>query len=263
MVEKNVQDSRRRIWLEAQDQKFSSFEALNAWLAARCRALWSELNHPEHNGLTLAEVLELERPYMMPMPTAFDGYVEQLARVSSTCLVTIARNRYSVPCEWSGHRVSVRLYPNQVVMVADDVVIASHPRQADRNQISFDWQHYLPLIARKPGALRNGAPFADLPAPLLQLKHRVLRRQGGDKVMAQVLGMVPVAGLDAVLVAVEVVLESGMLSTEHILNVPARLNEPARPANAETHLHLNEAPRANTGRYDHLRKTDESEHDHA
>jgi hypothetical protein len=32
IVEKNVQDSRRRIWLDAQDHQFHSFEALNAWL---------------------------------------------------------------------------------------------------------------------------------------------------------------------------------------------------------------------------------------
>ncbi len=39
----------------------------------------------------------------------FDGYVEKLARVSSTCLVSVARNRYSVPCERVGQMVSTRL----------------------------------------------------------------------------------------------------------------------------------------------------------
>jgi transposase len=47
IVEKNVQDSRRRIWLDAQDGQFHSFEELNAWLGQRCRALWSELSHPQ------------------------------------------------------------------------------------------------------------------------------------------------------------------------------------------------------------------------
>lgn len=192
VVEKNVQDSRRRIWLEAQQQKFSSFDALNAWLGVRCRSLWEEIRHPEFKGLTLAEMLEQERPEMMPMPTPFDGYVEQLARVSSTCLVMIARNRYSVPCEWARQRVSVRLYPTQVVIVADDVMIAKHDRLGGKQQVSFDWQHYIPLVARKPGALRNGAPFADMPLSLLRLKQGLLKRQGGDKVMAQVLATVPV-----------------------------------------------------------------------
>ena len=56
----------------------------------------------------------------MPMPAAFDGYVEQPARVTSTCLVTVARNRYSVPCELVGQMVSTRLYPASVVVVTDD-----------------------------------------------------------------------------------------------------------------------------------------------
>lgn len=47
----------------------------------------------------------------VPMPIAFDGYVERLATMSSTCLVAVACNRYSVPCELAGQRVSIRLPP--------------------------------------------------------------------------------------------------------------------------------------------------------
>jgi transposase len=101
-VEKDVQDSRRRIWVEAGQRRFGSFAELNAWLGERCRALWQELRHPQHKAFSIAEMLELEQSHLMPMPVAFDGYVENPAKVSSTCLVTVARNRYSVPCEWAG-----------------------------------------------------------------------------------------------------------------------------------------------------------------
>ena len=95
MVEKNVQDSRRRIWLAAQQRQFGSFTELNVWLAERCRALWSEIRHPEYKQFSVAEMLEQERGELMPMPTPFDGYVERSAKVSSTCLVAVAvaRNR--------------------------------------------------------------------------------------------------------------------------------------------------------------------------
>ena len=43
---KNVQDSRRRIWQEAGRLRFGSFVELNAWLLARCQALWQEIRHP-------------------------------------------------------------------------------------------------------------------------------------------------------------------------------------------------------------------------
>ena len=77
--------------------------------------------------------------------------------------------------------------------------------------------------------------------------------------MADVLAMVPQAGLEAVLVAVSLLLEgaapSGSFSAEHVRNVLARLNTPATPQQAETALQLTHAPKADTARYDRLRPT--------
>ena len=259
VVEKNVQDSRRRIWIEAGTRRFGSFIELNAWLGERCRSIWMETEHPEHKQFTVAEMLELEREQLMSMPEPFDGYVEKPARVSSTCLVSVARNRYSVPCEWAGHMVSTRLYPNRVDVAAGDTLVASHARLSNSGHTTYDWQHYIELVQRKPGALRNGAPFLDLPAPLLRLRQSLLRHAGGDRVMAQVLAVVPQAGLEAVIVAVDLVLEgaapSGSISVEHVRNVLARLNTPETPEQAETALQLTEAPKADTARYDRLRPT--------
>ena len=252
VIEKNVQDSRRRIWLAAQQRTFGSFEELNLWLGQRCRALWAELQHPDYKGFTVAEMLEQERTALMPCPPPFDGYVEKLSRVSSTCLVSVDRNRYSVPCEWVGQWVSCRIYPGQIVIVAGDASVATHGRLPDRDHVQYDWQHYIALVERKPGALRNGAPFADMPGPLTRLRQTLLRRPGGDRVMAQVLAAIPSSGLDAVLVAIELVLASGLVSADPVLNVIARLHAEPQPASVETSLTLNEAPVANTGRYDSL-----------
>jgi hypothetical protein len=159
IVEKNVQDSRRRIWIEAGKRKWSSLAQLNAWLAERCRELWQEVRHPEHKQFSVAEVLELERAQLMPMTMPFDGYVEEAARVSSTCLVSIAKNRYSVPCELVGQSVSTRLYPTRVVVVAGDKLVAEHDRLGDKGKVRYDWRHYIPLVQMKPGAKGHaGAP---------------------------------------------------------------------------------------------------------
>ena len=259
VVEKNVQDSRRRIWIEAGTRRFGSFVELNAWLGERCRAVWEDTVHPIHKQFTVSEMLELERAHLMSMPVPFDGYVEKPARVSSTCLVSVGRNRYSVPCEWAGSLVSTRLYPNRVDVANADMVIASHARLVGKAQTTYDWQHYIELVQRKPGALRNGAPFLDLPLPLLRLRQSLLRHTGGDRVMAQVLAAVPQFGLETVLVAVELVLESsapnGSISAEHVRNVLARLSAPQTPEQAQTDLKLTLIPRADTARYDRLRPT--------
>jgi transposase len=253
IVEKNVQDSRRRIWQEAGSMRFGSLAELNAWLLARCRALWERLPHPQYGDLTLAEMLEHERSQLMPMVSPFDGYVEEPGRVSSTCLVTAARNHYSVPCELAGKMISKRFYPERIEVVFDEAVMASHLRLFERGQTRYDWQHYLPLVERKPGVLRNGAPFAQMPEPLLRLQRLLLRREGGERLMSQVLAVVPKAGLEAVLVAVELVLESGAISVEHIENVIARLHQAPMPESVETTLQLKQAPLADAGRYDGLR----------
>jgi hypothetical protein len=59
--------------------------------------------------------------------------------------------------------------------------------------------------------------------------------------------------LEAVLVAVDLVVESGALSAQHVLNVVARLNAAPVPDSVETTLQLTQAPLANTNRYDSLR----------
>ena len=251
MVVENVQDSPRRIWLDAQKIQWGSFAELNAWLGERCRSLWSELRHPEYRQLSVLEMLEQERAELMPMPTPFDGYVENPAWVSSTCLghggaqpllraVGGSQSQHPAVSESDQHRGS-------------NAIVASHELLICRGRIRRDWQHRIDLVQRRPWALRNGAPFADLPAPLQRLRQGVLRHAGGDKVMAQVLAAVPTAGLEAVLVAVELVIESGALSAEHVLNVLARLDAKPAPEAVQTTLHLQEAPQANTSRYDCLR----------
>ena len=120
----------------------------------------------------------------------------------------------------------------------------------NRGQTVVDW-HYIELVQRKPRA--RGAPRSTCPA----LAAAPPRHEGGDRVLSEVLALVPTAGLDALLVAVELVLEhatpSGHISVEHVRNVLARLSDPQRPPPADTALALREAPRADTHRYDRLR----------
>ena len=96
-------------------------------------------------------------------------------------------------------------------VVANDAVAASHERLSDRGQVCYDWQHYITLLHRTTwGAERRRALCADMPAPLKRLRQDLMRHAGGQRIMAQVAGRpVPTAGLNAVLVAVQLVIESG------------------------------------------------------
>lgn len=154
IVEKNVQDRRRQVWREAAERRWPDLDTLNDWLGKRCKAAWGEMRHPQWPELTLAEVLQDEQARLMPLPRAFDGYVELPARVSATGLVHLHRNRYSVPTEFAHRVVSLRVYPCELVVTADAREVARHVRSFERDHTFYDWQHYISLVLRKPGALR-------------------------------------------------------------------------------------------------------------
>jgi hypothetical protein len=219
------------------------------------------MRHPQWPELTVEDVWQDEQTHLMPCPKVFDGYVEQPVRVSATALIHYQRNRYSVPCEWVNTVVSLRAYPARLVVVSADGQWVSLERSFERDQTLYDWTHYISLIERKPGALRNGAPFKTMPEPLQELQRQLLKYPGGDRVMAQVLSAVTLHGLSDVLVAVELALQSGRVSAEHVLNVLARLKESRQPAmEIETSLRLSEPARADVFRYDSLLTTQEADH---
>ena len=96
-------------------------------------------------------------------------------------LISFERNRYSVPASFANRPVSLRVYPDRLVVAAEGNILCEHVRVIQRNhklppQTIYDWRHYLAVIQRKPGALRNGAPFLELPIPFRQLQDQMLRR---------------------------------------------------------------------------------------
>jgi hypothetical protein len=179
--------------------------------------------------------------------------------VSPTCLVHVDRNRYSVPASFANRPVSVRLYAERVAIAAEGQHIAEHARVIERShgpgRTVYDWRHYLSVLQRKPGALRNGAPFATLPEGFKRLQAILLQRPGGDREMVEILALVLHHDEQAVLTAVELALESAAPSKQHILNLLGRLIETAPPApiDAPQALSLNVEPQANVERYDQLR----------
>lgn len=69
--------------------------------------------------------------------------MEVLARVSSTALVHLQRNRCSVPREHAHEVVSLRLYPDRLDVVAEITRLATHVRSFERSQTFYDWRHYV------------------------------------------------------------------------------------------------------------------------
>ncbi|WP_299867217.1 IS21 family transposase [uncultured Roseobacter sp.] len=265
-VEKNVQDARNRMWQVM--PVFKDLAELNQWLEERCIALWTETPHKALPG-SIADAWEAEKPMLMAPPPAFDGFIEHSKRVSPTCLITFERNRYSVPASFANRRVSLHVYPERLVVVAEGQEVCEHVRIIERShrkpgKVIYDWRHYLAVIQRKPGALRNGAPFNEMPDAFRQLQDHMLRKDGGDREMVDILSLVLQHNEEDVLRSVELALEAGVPTKTHILNLLHRLIDRKPTEHPEVDppdaLALQTTPEANVDRYDGLRQAGEKRH---
>jgi transposase len=238
--------------------RVTSYEELNAWLLDRCVAYAKVHKHPELSDCTIWQAFEAERPRLVPISGPFDGFHAIQASVSKTCLVRFDNNKYSVASRAVGRPVEIQAYAERVVIRQDGAIVGDHRRRFGRGETIYDPWHYVPVLARKPGALRNGAPFKDwlLPASLERVRRKLKGSDDGDRQMVKVLSAVLSDGLVAVEAASAEALASGVHSADVILNILARRRDPGPAATILTPdtLQLRHAPLADCARYDSLRK---------
>lgn len=239
--------------------RVKSYDELNAWLLDQCIAYAKGHPHPERREETIWQAFEAERPALVPYAGRLDGFHAVPASVSKTCLVRFDNNRYSVCASAVGRPVEVRAYAERIELRQDGRPVGSHPRCFGRDQTIFDPWHYVPVLARKPGALRNGAPFKDwvLPTSLDRVRRKLAGVTDGDRQMVDILTSVLSDGLPAVDAACAEALGQGVHSADVILNILARRREPAAPLTIVTPdaLRLRHAPSADCSRYDLLRRS--------
>ena len=168
-VENQVRTVRRRLFTPT--RKAASLDDLNHALRAECLQWAKNQRHPVLKDQTVWSVFVSERPSLLTLPRAFDGYAERTVRVSSTSLVSFDRNRYSVDCKAAGRTAELISYADKFVVMHGGECVAQHSRCFQRDQMIFDPWHYLPVLQKKPGALRNGAPFKDWDLPRIHASY--------------------------------------------------------------------------------------------
>src|ERR1700693_4681012 len=139
--------------------RVASYEELNGWLLDRCVAYDKAHKHPELTDSTIWQAFEAERPQLVQITGPFDGFHATQASVSKTCLVRFDNNKYSVTSRAVGRPVEIQAYADRLVIRQDGTIVGEHRRRFGRDATIYDPWHYVPVLARKPGALRNGAPF--------------------------------------------------------------------------------------------------------
>src|SRR5271156_4897687 len=237
--------------------RFKNLDELNAWLLDQCITYAKAHRHPELTEQTIWEVFEAERPKLIPYRGRFDGFHALPASVSKTCLVRFDNNKYSVSASAVGRPVDIHAYAERVVIRQDGRIVAEHQRRYGRGATEYDPWHYVPVLARKPGALRNGAPFKDwvLPTALDRVRRKLAGSDDGDRQTVKILAAVLTDGLPAVDAACLQALSEGVHSADVVINILARQRDPAPAATILTPdaLRLRHAPTADCARYDQLR----------
>ena len=86
-----------------------------------------------------------------------------------------------------GRPVDIHAYANRVVIRQDERIVAEHRRSYGRGATIYDPWHYVPVLAHKPGALRNGAPFKNwvLPTGLDRVRRKLSGSNDGDRQMVK------------------------------------------------------------------------------
>ena len=255
-VERQVQSIRKRLFVPR--QSFSDFESLNEWLQERVIAIAKTTIHPDFSDKTVYQVFQEERPYFVNIEKPFDAFIAKDVPVNSQCLVTFDKNKYSVPEEYANKCIQLRIYAWRICCHVNGKLVAEHRRDFGRDKSHCNMLHYLGVLKRKPGALRNAKPFRhweNMPVGIQRVRDILENKPNGDRELVGILTAIPQYGLEAVEVACELALEQRLVNKSAVLNILARTTEdlPAPDITPPERLRLKIPPKADCAGYERLR----------
>jgi len=252
-VENQVSTSRCRFFTPL--CHVDSLDELNEHLKERCVQWAKNQPHPEQKDKSVWEVYQAEKPHLLPYRDAFNVCKLVSTRVSSYSLVNFDTNAYSVDCCYVGKAVELRIYAKRIVIYYGEKEIGSHIRHFGRHQRIYDPWHYVPVLERKPGALRNGAPFKDfkLPKSTMKVQTALANYSDGDKQFIKLLLQVKKIGLASLEKACTWALAQGSCQADMILDhIKNPKQKTLSPDPLSDRLKLVAIPDANCKAYDTL-----------
>jgi len=144
--------------------KVDSIEELNAHLESKCRADLARTIRGKDKPKS--ELLEQERASMLPLPKQrFESHRVEKTKATSLSLARFDKNDYSVPTKYAHHRVTAIGTVEEVRLVVDTHLVATHKRCWKKHRTFYEPVHYLPLLERKPGALDFARPMENWELP--------------------------------------------------------------------------------------------------
>jgi hypothetical protein len=240
---------------------FGSFSQLNAFMLGACE---SDLGRRiDGRPGTVAEQFAVERPLLRVIESAFDPAELSTVRVDAKALVTVRQNKYSVPASLAGLRVTAQIGAAEIRVFHREQEVARHERLHGKYGTRAVLDHYLELLARKPGALARSLPLAQerdrghWPQAFddlwEQLREKVGRSEA-DRQMVDVLMLARELGPARVELAVRGALAAGAIDGRAVAVLARQASNPTPTGRLEVDARLAEhdRPEPDLSDYDQL-----------
>jgi len=216
---------------------------------------------------TVAQQLALERPLLRALPEAgpFDATETSIVRVDAKALITVRQNRYSVPVALAGLRVAAAVGAREITITHQDRVVARHERLHGRYATRAVLDHYLELLARKPGGLKRSLALAQerdrgaWPECFDELWAAISERYGASEAARQMVDVLLLArehGPARLELAVRGALATGAVDGRAVAVLARRAQQPARSTaplpGLDARLTVHDRPEPDLADYDRL-----------
>jgi len=166
---------------------------------------------------------EKEKPTLQPLPAQpYDVSVIHAVRASNRFRVALDTNRYSVPAEYASTPLTLKAYPDRIVVYAQEKLIAQHVRRYDRH-LDFELpDHPRELLTQRRKAdeqtlLRRFLTLSPRAEHFYQeLQHKQLNTRHH---LRQILALSEIYGVDNVARAIDDALTFKVFRGEYIANI--------------------------------------------
>lgn len=151
-VERSVEFIRRKAFCEI--DRFASIKDANKHLQNICISLNSKPQGCLENKCAI-EMLNSERSLLGPKLPLFDSAIIELLFVDKYSTIRLNNCYYSVPEQFVGKQITVKIYSSKIVLCYNDEKIGEHLRINGNKLWEVKIEHYTETLKRKPGALKN------------------------------------------------------------------------------------------------------------
>jgi transposase len=188
--------------------KVESIEELNQKLLDWCN------NQRQHR----IKEWELEQKELLPLPAQpFKCSTTRMVTSSNLLLFQYDRNCYSVPTNCVRKNLRVEAFTDRIEVYDGSKQVAVHERCYSRGEKIMKLEHYLPVLARKPRAVKNALVVRKLPEVYQKLRRYLCGRDPeGYKEFAKILLLNMEFDFEDVLLAVEESIKLGNPSLETV-----------------------------------------------